>query len=707
MKLARLKDRLALALPERGMPIILSCFAPLGDNLAGWETIAARSKRVNGMDLPPPAAVYLPVGGMGSFGWPAIQGHRNGAAFILEPTGWTASNDNDALTLVGSDSIAAITLRLTFQMSGIGVLVMQTEFTNTGTTAYSLDRCMAASLLIPGGADTITSYRGKWGQEFQETTEAAGQALWLLESRRGRTSHDRFPAVAASCKSSGLYGLHLGWSGNHVMAVDMLDDGRSLVHAGELFEPGEITLSPGESYLSPKAYAAHVPGGDIGDLSAAFHAVVRGQILTWPKGKMKPRPVIMNTWEGTYFSHDMERLKRQATIAAEIGIERFVLDDGWFGKRDDDTSSLGDWFIDKRKYPHGLKPLVDHVLSLGMEFGIWFEPEMVSQNSDLFRKHPDWALQVLGRPLLTSRNQLVLDLTRSEVSEYLFACINDVLRNCAISYIKWDMNRDLTHVGGADGRAKTSQQTRAVYALMDRIRTAHPDLEIESCASGGGRADYGVLEHAHRVWISDCTDALERLTIQRGARRFLPPEIMGCHISASPNHQTERRHTLAFRAIVAFFGHFGIELDPSALSQGERDELAGWISLHKSLRSVLHSPLARSFDQPIVDGRHVFGLRLDDDSGHEHLIVAVAQATHPRHEQPAPLRLPIGRGAGMFSVRLIGPVATPFARSIRSQLDFLSGKQIGSGDWLAGHGIPVPQLYPESAILLEIRTVKE
>jgi alpha-galactosidase len=708
MKLARLKDRLALGLPDRGMPIILSCFAPLGENMTGWETIATRSKRVNGMDEAPPAAVYLPVGGMGSFGWPAIQGHRDGRDFILEPTDWTASNDNDALTLVGTDNIAAIKLQLTFHMRGASMLVMQTEITNTGSTAYSLERCMAASVLVPGGAETITSYRGKWGQEFQETTEAAGQALWLLESRRGRTSHDRFPAVTVKSESGGLYCLHLGWSGNHALAVDKLDDGRSLVHAGELFEPGEIILAPGASYISPKAYAAREAWGDIGDLSPVFHATVREQVVKWPNGKMRPRPVILNTWEGTYFSHDVERLKKQASIAAEIGIERFVLDDGWFGKRDDDTSSLGDWFIDKRKYPHGLKPLVDHVTSLGMEFGIWFEPEMVNQNSDLFRRHPDWALQAAGRPLLTSRNQLVLDFTRSEVTDYVFGCMDEVLRNHAVSYIKWDMNRDLSHVGGADGRAKTSQQTRAVYALMDRIRKAHPQVEIESCASGGGRADYGVLEYAHRVWVSDCTDALERLTIQRGARRFLPPEIMGCHISASPNHQTERRHTLAFRAIVAFFGHFGVELDPSILGGQERAELAGWIALHKSLRDVLHSPHATSFDQPISDGRHVFGVKLDDDdSRHEHLIVAVAQATHPRNEQPAPLRLPIYRGASLFSVRQIGPVQTLFARAIQSQLDILSGTQKVSGEWLASHGIPVPQLYPESAILLEIKTVKE
>ena len=703
MKLARLNDRLTLALPTRGMPIILNCFGSHGENMAGWEIIHQRSKRVNGMDVPPASAQYLPTGGMGNFGWPAIQGHRNGTQFIVEPNEWNVINDEDTLTLEGTDSVAGIKLRLHFRESS--TLIMCTELTNIGKTPYNLDRCMAASVLVPGGAETITSYRGKWGQEFQETTEPAGDALWLLESRKGRTSHDRYPALTVKGALGGLYAVHLGWSGNHCMAVDRLDDGQSLIHAGELFEPGEIILGLGETYTSPKVYAAREAWGDVADLSPMFHAAMRKDVLHWPNGKMKPRPVLLNTWEGTYFDHDVERLKNQATIAAEVGIERFVLDDGWFGKRDDDTSSLGDWFIDKRKYPNGLKPLIDHVVGLGMEFGLWLEPEMVNQNSDLFRAHPDWTLQVKGRPLLDLRHQQVLDLTRKDVSEYLFNCMHDVLKSNNIAYIKWDMNRDLTHAAGADGRAKAHAQTRAVYALMNRIRVAHPNVEIESCASGGGRADYGVLEHTHRVWVSDCTDALERLEIQRGARRFLPPEIMGCHISASPNHQTERIHSLAFRSIVAFFGHLGVELDPSSLPTDKRAELAGWIGLHKSLRPILHSAEATSFDMPVVDGRYVFGVvSHDEDSRHEHMIVAVAQGTHPKREQPAPLRLPIYNVSKNFTVREIGPVKYKFARSIASQHAILNGEQKVSGDLIASHGIPLPILYPESAILLEIKS---
>ncbi len=705
MKLARLNDRLMLALPNLGMPIILSCLGLQGGNVEGWDVIHQRSNRINGMDVPPAAATYLPTSGTGNFDWPAIQGHRNGTQFILQPNHWDVISTKDHLTLEGTDTIAEIKLRLYFREFSALMLIMHTELTNIGKTPYTLDRCMVASVLVPGGAETITSYRGKWGQEFQETTEVAGNALWLLESRKGRSSHDRFPAITVKSAQGGVYALHLGWSGNHRIAVDRLDDGRSLIHAGELFEPGEIILADGETYSSPKVYAACEASDNVAALTSVFHAVVREDVLHWPNGKMKLRPVLLNTWEGNYFIHDVEQLKQQATIAAEVGIERFVLDDGWFGKRDDDTSSLGDWFIDRRKYPDGLKPLVDYVVALGMEIGLWFEPEMVNQNSDLFRTHPEWILQVKGRPLLESRQQLVLDLTRKDVSNYLFNCMNEVLKHHTISYIKWDMNRDITHGAGADGRAKTHAQTLAVYALMNRIRLAYPNVEIESCASGGGRADFGVLEHTHRIWISDCTDALERLDIQRGARRFLPPEIMGCHISASPNHQTQRIHTLAFRAIVAFFGHLGVELDLSRLSPDERGELKGWIALHKSLRHILHSPLATCFDLPVTDGRHVFGVTMhNENSRHEHMIVAVAQGSHPKREQPAPLRLPIYNGSQFFVVREIGPVKYKFARSTTSQQLILSGEQKFSGDLIASHGIPIPILYPESAILLEIRS---
>ena len=704
MEIARLGEQLVLALPERGMPQFVSVFSSAGLNDTGIDAVLQRSRRVNGMDIAVPSAIYLPTGGMGYFGWPAIAGHRNGRDFIFEPSGWRKTESEDALALSASDEAAGLAITLHFRLTA--VLAMRTEITNTGAAPYCLDRCMAATLLIPGGAAKYLLFEGGWGREFHTRTELASRKLLLQENRRGRTSHDRYPAIIVKTGGA-VYGLHLGWSGNHVIAAEPTDDGATLVHAGELFEPGEMILQPGETYASPVAYGARAPFGDLDDLASLFHQAVREDILHWPGGQMKPRPVTLNTWEGIYFDHKLDALKAQASAAAAIGIERFVLDDGWFGRRDADNASLGDWVIDKRKYPAGLGPLIDHVTGLGMEFGIWFEPEMISADSDLFRAHPGWALQVRGRPLLESRQQLVLDLTRAEAADYLFGCIDAVLSAYAISCIKWDMNRDLTHAGDAGGRAAIARQTRAAYALMARVRAAHPHVEIEACASGGGRADYGVLRHTHRVWTSDCTDALERLSIQHGAALFLPPEILGCHISASPNHQTQRRLSLPFRAIAAFFGHLGVELNPLELAADERHQLAQWIALHKSLRHLLHDPSAHYINRTARDGRFVFGVwRSDVETGQDHGIIAVAQGGHPLQEQPEPLRLATDWPESEYAIRRIGPGPAPFVRSHPSQLALLSGSVPVAGAWISEHGLPVPQLYPESAILLEIKTVR-
>jgi alpha-galactosidase len=705
MRLVRLKDRLVLGLPDRGMPVIVSCFAADGSPDEGWENAIHRAGRVNGMDIAAPSSVFLPVGGMGFFGWPAIQGHRNGQHPVLDLGNWQVTTTPKGLVLAGEDQAAGIALQLVIEAGEGGLLQMRTVLTNRGESPYTLERCMAGSILVRGGAARVSRMGAGWGREFQITHEALGKSLWLQENRRGRTSHDHFPGLAIRAGSDVLYGIHVGWSGNHVMAIDRLDDGQSLVHGGELFEPGEMILEPGAHYESPTLYAGCTTDGDAEKLWPAFHRLLREEILKWPGGRMTPRPVLLNTWEGVYFAHDLEKLKAQAIAAAQLGVERFVLDDGWFGRRDDDTSSLGDWFIDERKYPHGLTPLIDHVTSRGMEFGIWVEPEMVNPNSDLYRAHPGWVLQAEGKPLLLSRHQLVLDLTRREVFDYLAGRLDWLLSSHAISYLKWDMNRDLTHAVGHDGRAAVARQTRAAYALMDHVRAAHPDVEIESCASGGGRADYGVLQRTHRVWVSDCTDALERLEIQRGASRFLAPAIMGCHISASPNHQTHRRHALSFRAIVAFFGHLGIELDPTKLTAEERQELQEWIALHKKLRPVLHDPASHFFHRAPVDGRHVFGVRLaDGDQPGERFIMGVAQATQPMREQPEPLSIPVAWRDDRYAIELLGPVAPDFVRATKIQRELLGGG-VMAGNWLAARGLPIPQLHPESAILLEIKTL--
>ncbi|CAH0338574.1 alpha-galactosidase [Rhizobium sp. CECT 9324] len=678
---------LSLRLPDLGMPEILS-FGTVPVEVDPLFDIE-RSSRVNGMDIAVPTSVLLPTGGMGFFGWPAISGHRAGRDFVAQFGGWSVERDGNRTVLNGADTVAKLGINIALSAHASGLISMATELTNLGDGDYQLDRCMAATFLAPAGDLQVMSFTGIWGREFQTRRELLGNGTWIQESRRGRTSHDRFPMLFIESETQ-VFGVTLGWSGNHQMVIDRTDDGQRLVHLGELFEPGEIVLQPGESYKSPIAYA--------GTDSQDFHAFVRDELTQWPGGRMSPRPVTLNTWEGNYFDHQMGSLKAQATAAAELGIERFVLDDGWFGKRDNDTTSLGDWDIDARKYPDGLKPLVDHVTGLGMQFGIWFEPEMVNPVSELYKAHPDWALQIEGRPLLESRTQLVLDLTRPEVSDYLFAKIDAVLAHHAVSYVKWDMNRDLTHAGGRDGKAKIAAQTRAVYALMDRVRAAHPGVEIESCASGGGRIDYGALARTHRVWTSDCTDALERLEIQRGASVFVPPEILGSHISASPNHQTGRRHTLSFRALVAIAYHLGVELNPLELTEDERSELKVYIEAYKRLRGLLHAPGAAFRLEPI-DGRYVWGA-----ASAEKIVVIVAQGPQMVGEQPAPLKLPdsVTELGGTWRIANALPAAPQFIRISEGQKKLLAGEISFQLSSTGLAGLPLPMLMPESALLLEL-----
>ena len=671
---------LVLALHPRGAPEIVA----FGSDVIGAEWTGARPRRINGMDVAPPSATLLPTGGMGTFGWPAIAGHRDGRDVVSEFAGWRVDGGGASATLTATDALSRLSIDVHLTIVG-GALGVSSALTNAGDGVFTLDRCMAGSMVFPAGDAELTRFEGMWGREFQVRREPLAARLWLSESRRGRTSHDRSPSLYLS-SPAGQLAVHLGWSGNHVLAVDTLDDGRRLVHAGELFDSGEVRLGPGETYRSPVVYFAPSP-------DALRARLVRE--MTWPGGVMKPRPVTLNTWEGNYFDHKLDALKAQADAAAALGVERFVLDDGWFGRRDHDRAALGDWVVDRRKYPDGLRPLADHVHGLGMEFGLWFEPEMINPDSDLYRSHPDWAMHAVGRARLESRHQLVLDLTRPEVTEALFARIDAVLRDAAVDCIKWDMNRDLAPATNADGRALTSRQTRAVYALMDRIRAAHPRLEIESCASGGGRADYGVLARTHRLWTSDCTDALERLEIQRGARMFFPPQIIGAHVSASPNHQTHRRLGLDFRALVAFAYHLGVEMDPRTLDDADRATLKDWIALHKHWRPLLHGD--GSYHLEPHDGRYVWGA-----ASAATIVAIVAQGPQMIAEQPAPFRLPRRLVAdGRWRVKARMPVRPDFVSVEAEQERLLSGKRDFAAATLVSAGLNLPPLRPESGVVLE------
>jgi alpha-galactosidase len=421
-----------------------------------------------------------------------------------------------------------------------------------------------------------------------------------------------------------------------------------------------------------------------------MHGLVRAS-MDWPSGAMRPRPVHLNSWEACYFRHDEARILDLARAAAAIGAERFILDDGWFLGRNHDRAGLGDWVADPAKYPGGLKPLAQGVNALGMEFGLWVEPEMVNPDSDLYRTHPDWALHLSGAPQPTARNQLVLNLSLPQVEDYLFSSLDRLLSNVPIAYLKWDHNRDLAPAGGL-------AQVQGLYRLLARLRAAHPHVEIESCAGGGGRIDAGIAAFTHRFWTSDNLDAVSRATIQRGFQAFFPPELMGAHVGASPAHATGRRQTLGFRAGVALPGHFGVELDPAKLPAPELAELAGWIAFHTHWRHLLHG-------QTLVMGEGPDGLLWQASGDDAEWLLLVTRIAPPQDRRPQPLALPFLVGAGPVHVRLLARAGTTPHRSFGEPalLATLSGDGVTfPANWLAHAGLPLPPLLAESVAVFHL-----
>ncbi|NJR20093.1 MAG: alpha-galactosidase, partial [Hyphomonadaceae bacterium] len=356
-----------------------------------------------------------------------------------------------------------------------------------------------------------------------------------MKTQRFNISPSVPAAILASAQTTmddgPAFGAQLAWSGNHFQRIEPVGNGGYQWQWGEWLAPGEVMLETGQT-LSTPAVLATISHNGLNGVAQNFHAHAR-QIVTWPGGAMKPRPVHFNTWEGVYFKLEESALMEMATGAVALGIERFVLDDGWFSGRRHDKAGLGDWFVDPQIFPAGLHPLCNHVRALGMEFGLWVEPEMLNPDSDLYRAHPDWSLHLPDRQSLTARHQLVLDLANPAAFAYVEARLVALLKEYPIAYLKWDHNRDLTAVGHG-GRAPFRNQTSHAYQLLANIRQQFPDVEIEACAGGGGRIDAGILAHTHRFWLSDCIDALSRLSIQSGFLQFFPPELMGSHVGASP-----------------------------------------------------------------------------------------------------------------------------------------------------------------------------
>lgn len=663
----------------------------------------ASMDRLNGLAV-------LPCFGNALSDAPALLSHRDGTGAVQELVAQSYSySDTDqaqTLTLIlVEDSVqtaAALCATVTLTMhADCDLLSMAVTLRNTGSGTLQVDRMPAGVVPVASNMCEVGAFTGLWANEYQWQRMPIGNSGWHVQNRRGRSSHEAPPACflleATAAEHSGeVIASQLAWSGNHYFSVDPHDTGASQLQAGEWFAPGEVRLAPGAVLESPLLLVTWSKNGTNG-ASANLHRFARRRVLTWNGGVMAPRPVHLNTWEAVYFEHDHAVLCELATRGAALGVERFVLDDGWFPGRPNDRSGLGDWWPDPQKYPQGLKPLIDHVLALGLEFGLWVEPEMVNPDSTLFREHPDWALQSSGRTLQTGRYQLVLNIARPEVSDYLFDKISTLLTENAISYLKWDMNRDLAQAEDAQGSMAYGVQVRALYALLARIRQAHPGVEIESCASGGGRMDLGILQHTSRFWTSDNNDAVSRVTIQSGAMRLFPLEVLGAHVGPAPAHCTGRAQSMDFRCAVAMFGHMGVEADVRKLSDADNKKLTRWIALHKSWRGVMHHGV-------MSQGRTANGVwwMVQQESS---CVLGVFTLNPPASLHHAPVRLPELVGAGVWLVRLEGRAGHERARG-EAPAQWLDALQSGgvafSGDELRHLGLSVPNMNPESALVFSL-----
>ena len=676
-----------------GTPVIAHWGAPVGD--PGALTVADDRPLVHGTpDVVAPLSV-VPEHGTGFTGRPGLSGHRRQGrhwAPRFEPHSHTV--DGGRLTAVAEDPVAELRLVTTIEVGDC--LVVAAELVNLSETDRYLLDGLTVTLPVPQHLDEIGGFTGRWTREFHQVRLPWPHGAHTAENRRGRTSHETPSLLFAGTAGFGewggeVLGAHLAWSGNHSWFADRLADGRRYLQVGELLHPGELALEPGESYRTPDVVAVWSDAG-LTPATQRFHRRLRAR----PGHPTRPRPVLINTWEAVYFDHDLDTLRDLADRAARVGVERFVLDDGWFGSRRDDTSGLGDWAVSADVYPDGLAPLIDHVTGLGMEFGIWVEPEMVNPDSDLYRAHPEWALTTDGYEPPLGRNQLVLDLARPAAFDHVLGQLDALLTDHDIAYVKWDMNRDHIAGSGADGAAGTHAQTRALYRLLDELRRRHPSVEIESCSSGGARIDHEILARTDRVWTSDCNDALERQQIQRGASMLIPPELMGAHIGPPRAHTTGRRHGLAFRAATAMFGHLGIEWNLCRLDDAELDALAEVVALHRRFRPLLHSGDVVRFDTEPEFVAH--GVYRPDRS---EALVSVARVATSPSLIPPPLRLP---GLDPDHRYRIEHLALPreYVGPNRTLPAWWHDGVTMTGRDLATIGLQLPAMHPDTATLLHL-----
>ncbi len=640
-----------------------------GPRLADGATMPAAKSRPERASFDPSVAttpLEYPAWGAGLFTEPALKVNSPNGDRTLILAYSSARVKREVLEVVLKDVAQPIAVHLYYRAYAEGVLARWSRIENVGKQPFRIEQAASATWNLPQGAGYEMSWlTGQWGGEWQLHTEPIQTGARVLESHRGSTSHQANPwfAIGRTAETTETAGPvwfgELGWSGSWRMVVEGTSLNNVRVTAG--YNPFDFsaTLQAGESLETPPFYAGYTAGGQ-GAASRVLHRFQMAEILpTQPSPK--PRPVIYNSWEATGFSVNEEGQMALAERAAKLGVERFVIDDGWFGERRDDHAGLGDWYVNPQKFPHGLKPIIDRVHALGMDFGLWVEPEMVNPDSKLYREHPEWAMQFPGRQHTEARNQLLLNLARNDVKEYTFAWLDKLVTDNDIAFLKWDYNRNWSEPGWNTAPGSSLEQPNVdaekeinlryvqnLYDILAHLRAKHPKLEIESCSGGGGRVDLGILRYTDEVWPSDNTDALDRLQIQYGFTHAYTPETMAAWVTDVPNFLDRRSIPLQFRFFSAMQGALGIGSNLNKWTADEMAEATRLTAFYKEIRTtVQHGELYR-LQSPI--GAETSQVEYVAPDGKQAVLLAYLQAQHYGMSYPV-VRLAGLDAKAMYRVR--------------------------------------------------------
>ena len=590
-----------------------------------------------------------------------------------------SEHDGRRARVEAADKTAGLALVTEIEAVPGGAIRARHTLTNIGRQPYVVDS-LEVVFPLPGRVGEVLDFTGRQTAERIPQRHQIGDGLWLREGRRGHTGHDSATVLVAGVPGFGfgsgeVYGLHVAWSGNTVHRVERVPSGLGMAGARRPDAGGAACCRerppsaaascccparspwPRASRTPPRGSTSRPPGPAWTTCRPSSTATC----ARCPRTRARPRPVNLNVWEAVYFRHDFGKLAALADVAADVGVERYVLDDGWFAGRRSDQAGLGDWRVDEDVWPGGLHRLVGLRRGRGLQFGLWIEPEMVNPDSDLYRAHPDWILAAGQRRPPLQRHQLVLDLTRPEVSGYLLERISALMSEYEISYVKWDCNRDIIDAGSGarSGAPAAHDQALAVYALLDELRRRHPGVEWESCAAGGGRIDLGMLERVQRVWTSDMTDALARQSIQRWTGQLVPPEYLGAHVSAPFSHQTGRYMPLSLRCATALFGHFGIDADITQATRRTSPSSPPGSGCTSSI-ALSSTPAAWSGSTPRTTPPGCTASSRADQSA---ALMSYAQLDEPRNDQPAALRVPGLDPLRRYRVTDVTPACAPARRS--------------------------------------------